>query len=980
MARYFGTVETIETTHVSGWVLDADAPTKPVWIEVETPSGHVIRTRASRPRGDTNVAGMGTGPVGFFVPLHEIDREGPGDIRVRVADTDQVLGIGADLTTAERLSRARFQVSSRFGTKSSEANQPIFATIGKIEGGHIEVWVDSEDEELSLMVTVGNIPAWQAPEVTELPDLSEKARAFHFFISGLTEGAEIGLWTISAERIELCETRRVSRTLFERSIFKQFARAVEIARQPGAVAVTCWDGGHNPIGRAKVLYDVLAGRRPVVLFAFLFSDFGGDIWPPLTTSDAAIVTIPWSERHFFLRIARQMGLVFDTVWMCKPRMPTFELSSALAKPDAALILDIDDNEDEFSTSKGSRTKAYGRTSIGLSRFTMENVPARTVASVSLQEDFGGHMVRHARTQQNIEPLAKSPTLKVGFIGTVRPHKRIVEAAQAINELNAAAGTQPFEFHVYGDVQPAAVRNALLEEGAVLKDNIPLHALSDHLASFHLILTGFPPETQEETPITRHQISAKIGDAMSVGRPALVPSGASVADLAETNGIFLFTADTFAAQLEAAAEKVGETVTLPRDFTLDGAYEAFNAAEEEARGAQRASEALALMPAPLKTPDSQPTLVLLWKQHDAGLYGRRPDILARSYASAYPDHRVIMLEMLYPDFDHRYRSDNSGLSEAAFLRELNTRKSKGVVQNGVEYVQLRIERSDQMNRTLMEYFGANAILPTNAVLVLFPNILHLQRVYDVLSPYPIVADIVDNQLAWSTDGQKAAVIQQYFSLSRISNCMVFNSARNLETFRETGILSGVDQKVSHIPNWYQLPADFETPAQKASGKHINIFYTGNMNDRIDWALLGDIADLDDRIRLHLVGEASRSFDSLVELLESRPNTIFHGVKNERMSLEMLAQADLTVMPHLVDDVSKYMNPLKVHMYGALGLSTVASDIPGIVASDLLTIASSREDFLAKVKALIGTTTRKPVRASEGLGQDYLDLITRLRGSV
>lgn len=975
----------MDGSHIGGWALDGDNPNAPLWLEITTPSGSIIRTRANLPRPDLKEAGIGTGCHGFEAYLRADDLAGEAEIIVKVAATGQVLSPSKRRSLSARLKRVGYRLRKQFTSPPTTPEAAtIYATIGRIEGSHIEVWIDDGDTDVAPMIMIGDLPAWQAPEVRETSFMSRTGKAYDFYVSGLTQGDEISLWIDTSQQLELCETRHANQTSFERSIIKQLTHAAKVANQPGAVAVTCWEGGHNPMGRAKVLYDVLDGRRPVVLFAFLFSDFGGDIWRPLATSSTAIVTIPWSERQFFLRMARQMGIRFETVWMCKPRMPTFELASAIATPDAALILDIDDNEEAFSASKGSRSKAYGLTSIGLSRFTMENIPTRTSPSISIQKDFGTHIVRHARSPARKDKIETVAPLRVGFIGTVRPHKRIVEAAEAINALNAD-GQQRFEFHVYGDIEPASVRKALIGAGAVVKGDISFHSVPEHLARFHIILTGFPSETEDETPITRYQISSKIGDALSVGRPALIPAGASVTDLAEVPGLFLFDNATFADQLNAAAEKINSCIDLPDEFTLTGAYDAFALAEQDARSALRAGKALSHIPSPACETAATPTLLLLWKQHDAGLYGRRPDMLARAYAQAFPDHRVVMLEVLYPDFDSRYRADHSGLSEITYLRELNTRKSQAFTENGVEYAQLRVERSDQLNRALMEYLGARAILPTNTVIVIFPNILHLQRTYDLLSSYTSVADIVDNQLAWTHENQKKALIQQYFALCRMSDRVVFNSAQNIEAFRDKGLLSGAEAKVAHIPNWYQLPADFIMPPRDHGKKHYNIFYTGNMNDRVDWALFGDIAALDDRVRIHLVGEAGRSFEQLASLLETHPNTIFHGVKNERMTLQMLCQADLTIMPHLEDDVSKFMNPLKVHMYAALGLHTVASDIPGIVASDHLTIASDRDAFLEHVRFHIGKGTGRvdgfltcPASSSQNC-REYLNLIETLRTS-
>src|SRR5690606_469365 len=71
----------------------------------------------------------------------------------------------------------------------------------------------------------------------------------------------------------------------EYSFLASLKLARELASNPDAVAITCWDGTHNPAGRAKVLYDIASSKNPTMLFAYEFSEFGSGIWPPLANAD-----------------------------------------------------------------------------------------------------------------------------------------------------------------------------------------------------------------------------------------------------------------------------------------------------------------------------------------------------------------------------------------------------------------------------------------------------------------------------------------------------------------------------------------------------------------------------------------------------------------------------------------------------------------------------------------------------------------------
>lgn len=1014
MKKYFGFIDGVSDGAVHGWAWDPKTPT-PLYIELTTRRGNRVVTRANLYREDLKSNGIGTGHHAFSVILPDEDASAASEIRARVIDSTFYLKNSAaphrssvlrpKIDLRRRLNALR---SGKPANPSPAAPEPVaiqsapptalpgdfYGSIIAIEGGRIDVWYEGDPETCLPVVFVGNKPAWHDQTARIGPG------RHRFYTSGISQGEEVTLWAVTGGKTVLCESRQMAEASFERAPLTQLVRAAETARQPGAVAVTCWEGGHNPVGRAKVLYDVLKPHRPVVMLCFLFDEFGGDIWPPLASVNENIVLIPWAERYFYLNLMRAMGITFGTVWMCKPRAPTFYMAAHVAAPDARLILDLDDNEEHFSRSKASRPKAYGLPTIGLCRAIMEHVPARTAASRSLVEDFDATLVRHARQRSTSDIVARPRRrrggqhrpFRIGFIGTIRPHKRILEAAGEIRKLSDAGDTK-LEFHVYGDIAPASLHAELEAAGAVVGQHVPAGKLPDFLARLDIVLSGFPSGTDADIPITRYQISAKIGDALAAGKPVLTPDGPSVSDLHAVDGIFPFTIDTFAEQLQQALDLARSGgPALPRDFTFDAAYDGFRQAEARAASSPRGHEALALVP-PLELPAERlasaqrPTLLLLWKQQDGGLYGRRLDMICRAYQQAFPDHRVVVLEVLYPDIESQYLQTLSHLSEFSYIREFNIRKQQGcfTTKDGTEYHQLKLVRSDHFHDALLKFLASQVILPTNTVAVLFPHLLHLERVYDILSLYPTVTDVVDNQLGWASGAAKMRVVRQYFTLSRISDRVVFNSASNLDFFKKKRFLDPDSRKAQVIPNWYQFPAGQSaqtlTPPQTASKNSFDVFYSGNMNDRIDWPLMHKIARQDPNLRLHLIGEARRAQDELTSLLEN-DNVIFHGPCTEEMTLKLLSHADLTVMPHLVDDVSTYMNPLKVHMNCALGLHTLSTDVPGIEPGDHLSVHATHEAFLTSLQDRVRQRgeRRPPGAEVSANARSYVALLDGLRAAA
>ncbi len=818
---------------------------------------------------------------------------------------------------------------------------------------------------------------------------------FRFRVEGARRGDTLELNALLGTELQLLHESTVETPTVERSFIRQLERAKEIAARPDSVAITCWESSHNPIGRAKVLYDIVSTCRPAVLFAYSFHEFGATVWEPLVDADVELVTIPWPYREVYHELLADAGMDFSTVWMCKPRYPTFELAAHVAGPDARVILDLDDNEEHFSLSEASTRKPYGLPGIGLGRALTEAVPSRTVASRSLQDAFGGHLVRHARVGQRGRELPTGGEGKrVGFIGTVRRHKNLLAAAQAV-AMTRWVHKVDVELHVLGDVEPDTLCAELREHGAVVGGVVPSSELAGQIEQLDCVLTGFPNQTVDFAEITRFQISSKIGDALASGIPALVPYGESVADLEGVPGVYLFREATFPDVLMAAMRHQGP-IELPYEFTLRGAYAAFATAEEMAGRSPRAGQALGLVRKPVARPTTisprgQRNLLLLWKQQDAGLYGRRIDQIARAYRTAFPDARVTVLELMDASRWNTLRGierQADHLGDGRLILPLLEKKAAGgyVDADGVEYRVLTLAADEAVRRQFEGWLAAEGLTPANTTIVHFPILPWYERLHSTLSAYPSIVDVVDNQFSWaSSDTAMTGYAWQYHVMLRSADAICFNSALNRQHFDQLGML-GAPDLVSQIENWYQPPSGFTTPTGGWLGAGQHVMYSGNMNDRVDWGLLLRVAALPGQPRIHLVGTAARTQLQTLRRVMTHDQVVYHGPRNELETLDLLSQADVAIMPHKVDEFSTFMNPLKLSMYEALGLPVVSTDVPGVTAVEgMVHVVGERKPFVRTVAALLDKAPERRarratrvarVRGTTKNAQAYVDMIDRV----
>lgn len=729
-----------------------------------------------------------------------------------------------------------------------------------------------------------------------------------------------------------------------------------IASQPNSVAICIWDCTHNPIGRAKVLYDVVEDHRPKCIIAFDFGFSKSKLWEPISDSDINVISIPWASRNEFAMFIKNNEIYFDTVWACKPRMPTIWLASAISTQTTKLIIDIDDNEEHLSNSKGSLHKPYGTASNAKVKRIISESPAFTCASISLNDKYNGLLLRHARkdlTASSPAPFTNEK-IRLGFVGTVRPHKGILDVAKVIHETSSL---QNIELVVGGIFNPKSIEDTLGEVGAKIIGFVPQSKLYETIGTFDILITGYPTDDEANKEITDYQISSKIGDALCCGRPVMVPFSPSVADLQSISGVYLFDEYNFVDVLnEIIADK--SSIDFDSEFSMQHSYEQFLKAEaiSKSKSAGQIHGFLELsqtMQPLVKTSPFKPhkeKIVLLWKQYDAGLYGRRIDVIARDLKKTHPNKEVIVLELVHRVHnDEMHKTNTNPLSSQNLLAAQINQKLDGIYLNDVYYKSILSRSFKDFRPNLEQFLLANNILPSNSNLVVFPLIQNWVEVLPTLLAYPLTVDMVDNQLSWATSTKVATSNKvQYLSFLSAAKNVIFNSLENKNEFLNSSqnFISNLEEKASLIGNWYSLPKNF--PVNKRRETCNSIVYSGNLNDRIDWQLFHMVAleAASQGASLEIIGDGQRVEDEIKALIQ-QPNVTYHGPLIETECLKILLNAKFAVMPHKIDNTSKFMNPLKVQMYQTIGLPCVSTNVPGIIASELLCITNNRMSFIKEV---------------------------------
>ncbi len=816
----------------------------------------------------------------------------------------------------------------------------------------------------------------------------ENSSRFRSKISNLVSNkVKIELLSLDEDHLVLLDKKTFNKNWFNIEKYADLERAKDISNNKKSVAITVWEGAHNPIGRAKVLYDIVKTKRPAIIFAYIFGDFGDTLWEPLRSSGVDIVLIPYQERHAYHEYIQRRNIKFNTVWICKHRLHSFELASMISKLKTACILDMDDNEDVFIASKPSEFKPYGIFSKNKSDYYLDKMLVRSVASSSLLNRYGGMLVRHARKEYLINTNNRKIKNKTAvFIGTIRPHKNISELVNAVSYFNDIS-EQKISLAIGGDFNPSSLKQKLSTQHTIILDKVSSDDLFDILSKYDVLITGFPSSDAKSEEINKYQITSKIGDGLSVGCPVLTPFSPSVMDLYDIPGLFIFTQENFNDKLQEALE-YKHSISLPKEFSFEYCYKTFEKLENKAKKKVVANDIFmfeALYNSVFEIKSKKKNLVLIWKQHDAGIYGRRIDHIARYYKRKHPDYNVTVIEaMNHAQIKETTASMVQFDNSTSTVNEILYQKLYNYNLEGVNYRLIPFDNINSWNlfeEKIKNFLTTENIYPYNSVIILFPLHQVFNKISSLFEGYKIIVDLVDNQIKWITTPEKRVQgLKQYHDLISIADEVVSNSSENLKYFTAINFFEKKTPCV--ISNWYTLPRSisFQREVDKNT---VNLIYSGNMNDRIDWELLKDICKLVSKYNgyLHIVGSSIRKSDQMKVLL-SCSSCVYHGVIKETQLLRLLQHIDVAVMPHIEDSISKFMDPIKLKMYEKLGITTITSKLPTLPTDNpLIIVTESTDVFLDKLNSFLkNCKNNKIVSFNENYfdktGESYVRLIDNL----
>ncbi len=769
------------------------------------------------------------------------------------------------------------------------------------------------------------------------------------------------------------------------------------APKPGKrrrAAVIAWDMGHNPVGRAMVLYDLLDRDWEVELVGPLWSRFGGKVWGPIAESGRRVRGFACATLEDFWPAALALAASsdYDLIVVCKPRLPALLLGALIKQRcGCPLVLDVDDFElsffkDETTASltelEGAGPAAllepYGELATRACDGVIGDADALVVSNVALRNRFGGTILRHARDEvlfheQRFDRMAERRQMGISpadfalvFVGTARAHKGVFDIARTL----AALPDKRFVLHLVGDIHDRRTRNELDRHKGARIVYHPDCAFTDLPA--RIVAADAVVLLQDAShPISQYQIPAKVSDASAFGLPILTTDVPPMRDLALQGLVQVITPDALGATLtglladrtagrgvrarahvrEAFEADLGFRVNrerlelaiaraakagpgLPHSFArlIDITARAY----AQLRLAKR-PPAMATARASARAPLD---LVMFWKQNDTGLYGRRSDLLMKHLLASGRVGRILQFDAPL-EVAELARLSEPGRGSAAPL----------ILANAVDnQFALRDTANHRLRTYLWDKQARPAILPeVGASLADYPAYVEAQmqaagiRAEDALAwVCPVVFDFPAVARRITFRGVIGDLIddQRNFEMSPAYRPRIvasYEATLPLCDLTFTNCAAQVEafadltRRIHVVPNGTELPPAEPGPLPPALAA-------------LSHPIAGYVGNLRDRIDWGLLRATALAMPQVnfaivgggarredAALLDDLPNVTFTGVVPYEQVQACIRCFDVALVPHLRNALTASMNPLKVYNYFAADRPIVSTEVENVDAA-------------------------------------------------
>ena len=816
------------------------------------------------------------------------------------------------------------------------------------------------------------------------------------------------------------------------------------------VSVIAWDVGHNPLGRAYLLADVLRNEYEVELIGAHFPRFGTEVWKPLQ-GDRRVTLKTFRGANFPEHLGRMEDVAEqiegDVIYVSKPRLPSLELA-ILAKlhRNRPVVLDIDDYELGFFEDRrplsiaelkaGPRAPDVDCPHDGvwtrLSEALIPHFERITVSNEELRRKYGGTVLPHVRDEADFAPdlyprdaireeLGFAPDDKVIlFAGTPRMHKGLARLVDALRELDRPE----YKMLVVGspaDGESYRFLNGLESPSVRCVVDVPFADLPGYLCAGDLVCLL----QDEESATSAFQMPAKLTDALAMGIPVLASNVPPLANLAEKGLVELLGdrspaegIDEIFSNYPACKERaVANREVFLREFSYGAGFATLKEIIEGVKGHPRevpaafheliscqrslftmadrvAPTALEVCPATASSGDrggeedvvargdrakarrrvvrprvdDKLDIVFFWKQNDTGIYGRRQDMFVKYLARDERVSRIFHFDApisFFRSAGATSRSGSVGRSSHAWLvlrqtlrRKLGLENRENIRFDTFVYVTRRrvpgwLKRVLPSEKDYPDYLEkrlrSHGVGRRRTVFWVCPNDFHFPAIDERHGADLVIADVIDDQRKWPIPPEfRERLDRNYAEVLARSDLVLVNCQTVFESMKP------FSDDLHLVPNAVEILEEahaWPKPRELARMDGPIVGYVGNLDIiRIDLELLKAVAIARPDWNLVFIGSMHKGRE--IKVLEKYGNVHFLGVRVYEQALRYVRHFDVAMIPHLDNELTRSMNPLKLYVYQSLRVPVVSTPIENVEDfGGLVHFGETPEEFITKVEGCL-----------------------------
>ena len=364
-------------------------------------------------------------------------------------------------------------------------------------------------------------------------------------------------------------------------------------------------------------------------------------------------------------------------------------------------------------------------------------------------------------------------------------------------------------------------------------------------------------------------------------------------------------------------------------------------------------------------DDKMDIVFFWKQNDTGIYGRRQDMLVKYLSKDPRVHRILHFDPpinIFQSGKATVKAGQVGRHSHARLIFYQTLRRKFRLEDTekIRYdtfifiTKCRIPKFMKWilpsERDYLDYlkwvFRRHKLGERRTIFWVCPNNIHFPSIEHRFKSDLVIADVIDDQRKWNINSKKKEELQRNYRDILARSHLVFANCQNvMDSMQE------FTSNIHIVPNAAEIleseARHWKKPAELRCLQGPVIGYVGTLDTaRIDLDLLTSVAIKRPEWNLTFIG--SMHMGKEIKKLNKFKNVHFLGVRTYDQAIRYIRYFDVAMIPHLDNELTRHMNPLKLYVYLSLHVPIVTTPIANIGDfAEFIQIGRTPEEFIQKI---------------------------------